>query len=92
MFGRLGTVQNCAQSLKHYQVAARDTIADLYAEGRGGIARPVDRTRLSDRFVAGRRPLADADAEMVDFWESAAEAGDLSAIRTMGMLYEHGSR
>ncbi|CAN0475652.1 unnamed protein product, partial [Laminaria digitata] len=81
---RIGTVQNCAQSLRHYQVAARETIADLYSKGRGGIPRPVDRSRLAERFVAGRRPRADSDSELVDFWEVAAETGDLAAIRTMG--------
>lgn len=89
---RIGTVQNCAQSLKHYEVAARATMSDLYQPGRGGVSRPVDRTRLVDRFVAGRRPIQEAEAEAADFWESSAETGDVLSKRTMGILYHHGTR
>lgn len=73
-------------------MAARDVIADLHAKGRGGIARSIDRTRLSDRFVAGRRPASDTDRELVDVWEAGAEAGDLISIRAMGVIHQHGVR
>eukprot|EP00903_Cladosiphon_okamuranus_P006906 g6721.t1 len=88
----IGTPQNCQQSLLHYHMAAREVIADLHTEGRGGIARAVDRTRLSKRFVAGRRPASDTDRELVDLWETAAEAGDVNSIRAMGVLHQHGIR
>lgn len=73
-------------------MAAREVIADLHTDGRGGIARAVDRTRLSDRFIAGRRPASDTDRELVDLWGAAAEAGDLHSIRAMGLLHQHGVR
>eukprot|EP00752_Nemacystus_decipiens_P006865 g6166.t1 len=88
----IGTPQNCQQSLLHYHMAAREVIADLHTDGRGGIARAVDRTRLSDRFVAGRRPASDTDRELVDLWAAAAETGDLHSIRAMGVLHQHGVR
>lgn len=73
-------------------MAAREVIEDLYSGDRGGIARPVDRTRLSEVFVAGRRPAADTDKEFVDLWEAGAGVGDVGSIRTMGLLYQHGVR
>lgn len=73
-------------------MAAREVIADLHTDGRGGIARAMDRTRLSDRFIAGRRPASDTDRELVDLWGAAAEAGDLHSIRAMGLLHQHGVR
>ncbi|CAM9519908.1 unnamed protein product [Pylaiella littoralis] len=91
LFG-INTPEDCRMSLVHYHMAARDVIDDLYSGGRGGLARMVDRTRLSNVFGAGRRPTADADREMVNFWEAAAEVGDIAAIRAMGLLYQHGIR
>lgn len=73
-------------------MAAREVIADLHADGRGGVSRNVDRTRLSVRFVAGRRPASDSDRELVDMWEAGAEVGDVGSIRVMGLLYQHGVR
>lgn len=71
-------------------MAAREVIADLYAEGRGGIGRSADRTRLSDLFVAGRRPALDSDREVVDHWEAEAEVGDLQYIRAVGIIHQYG--
>ncbi|CAN0185574.1 unnamed protein product, partial [Scytosiphon promiscuus] len=88
----IGMPQSCQQSLLHYHMAAREVVSDLYSEGRGGIARTVERTRLSERLVAGRRPASDADREMVDLWQSAAEIGEVGSIRAMGLLYQHGVR
>ncbi|CAN0562199.1 unnamed protein product, partial [Ectocarpus sp. 12 AP-2014] len=88
----IGTPQSCQKSLSHYYMAAREVIADLHAEGRGGVSRNVDRTRLSVRFVAGRRPASDSDQELVDMWRAGAEVGDVGSIRVMGLLYQHGVR
>ncbi|CAN0134241.1 unnamed protein product, partial [Ectocarpus sp. 12 AP-2014] len=88
----IGTPQSCQKSLSHYYMAAREVIADLHAEGRGGVSRSVDRTRLSVRFVAGRRPASDSDQELVDMWRAGAEIGDVGSIRVMGLLYQHGVR
>ncbi|CAN0310521.1 unnamed protein product, partial [Ectocarpus fasciculatus] len=87
-----GTPQSCQKSLSHYYMAAREVIADLHADGRGGVSRNVDRTRLSVRFVAGRRPASDSDRELVDIWGAGAEVGDVGSIRVMGLLYQHGVR
>lgn len=73
-------------------MAAREVIDDLYSEGRGGIARTVDRTRLSDVFVAGRRLAADSDREMVDLWEVGADMADALSLRAMGLLHQLGVR
>lgn len=89
---RIGTVQDCAQSLLHYQMAARETIADLHSEGRGGIPRSIDGTRLTEYFVGGRRPISDSNSEVVDLLEAAADVGDIISIRKMGMWHQHGDR
>lgn len=73
-------------------MAARETIKDLYAPGRGGVPRPVDRTRLADRFVAGRRPRSDLEVETAEFLLSSAKTGDMLSKRNMGILHHHGTR
>lgn len=84
---RLGTAPDCAKSLQHYLTAAKETIADLHSKGRGRIQRQVDLTRLSERFIAGRQPLALAERERADYWRAASSTGDIASVRGMGRLH-----
>lgn len=65
---------------------------DLYSDLRGGVSRSVDRTRLADRFVVGRRPVEGEDADTAHYFKSAAEAGDMLSQRSIAIFHYHGSR
>ncbi|CAM9975074.1 unnamed protein product [Discosporangium mesarthrocarpum] len=87
-----GTRKDCSLALDHYQISARKVMEELNIPLRGGTAYPIDQTRLSEKFSAGRQTVYNTDSDVIQYWEAAAELGDVGAMRTMAMLHQTGQR
>mmetsp|Transcript_2273 Transcript_2273/g.4335 ORF Transcript_2273/g.4335 Transcript_2273/m.4335 type:complete len:815 (+) Transcript_2273:320-2764(+) len=88
----LGVPKDCKAAVVYYELAANQVVDSMEASG---LAFLNDRKRLDMNSKSsnypGRNPRGE-DAEIVDYYEHAAENGDLEAYVGLGQIYYYGAR